>query len=71
MISLTVCPWTCYQYFVNSIDNLRYYSQTVNGKTKVPRYDVDEGFGELVGSHLLVVVHSENIVNILQIASMK
>ena len=45
--------WTGYQYFVNSIDNLRHYSRTVNGKTKVPRYHADEGFGELVGSHLL------------------
>ena len=42
--------WTGYQYFINRIDNLRY---TVNGKTKVPRYFIDEGFSELVGSPLL------------------
>ncbi|MFX0184518.1 MAG: RNA-guided endonuclease InsQ/TnpB family protein [Candidatus Hodarchaeota archaeon] len=42
--------WTGYQYFLSRIDNLRY---TVNGKTKVSHHLVDDGFGELVGSHLL------------------
>ncbi len=42
--------WTGYQYFINRIDNLRYI---VNGKTKVPRYLIDEGFSELVGNPLL------------------
>ncbi|MFX1286818.1 MAG: RNA-guided endonuclease InsQ/TnpB family protein [Promethearchaeota archaeon] len=42
--------WTGYQSFLSRIDNLRY---TVNGKTKVSYHLVDDGFGELVGSHLL------------------
>lgn len=40
--------WTGYQQFNIAVGNLRY---TVKGKTKVPRYPIDGGFCELVGSH--------------------
>ncbi|MFX1507076.1 MAG: RNA-guided endonuclease InsQ/TnpB family protein [Promethearchaeota archaeon] len=42
--------WTGYQYFLSRIDNLRY---TVNDKTKVSHRFIGDGFGELVGNHML------------------
>ncbi|MFX0205616.1 MAG: RNA-guided endonuclease InsQ/TnpB family protein [Candidatus Hodarchaeota archaeon] len=42
--------WTGYHQFISTVDNLRY---TVKGKTKISHSFVNNGFCELVGSHLL------------------